>query len=860
MPKNEEGERNQEEEQKLRESNDRKERAWEERPGERDRQLGNVAKESDHWNLRLDELRKEREAEEQRRREKASKRDLVSQQVGGIKQVDFWQFTGMRQVGSGSFKLVYKARWLQSQRESQVVAILRIRGSGSFGNNEEFEKELQIFQQLGRHPNLLRLLAVTIDPASGDSCLVTEFAPKGSLDIMLSEFAEKQEAVSLLVQLQVAKQICDGMVQLSLHDVVHRDLATRNVLVFSLDVRDHLGVCVKIADYGLSIVASRRQGEGQGASVSTAGTAARPVRWMAPESIRRRQYSEKSDVWAFGVTMWEVWTYGKIPYWAFTDDSLVGPKVLEGDRLSKPETCPWGCYRIMQECWKASKHARPNFIDLQKSLQGQYYDALLSLSIRRQDEGKVIGNPRPQDVLENYFDVSLNPESAGENKTRHDLALALANWMPEAESTRQFNPNDVKAFLDQIDKGPRDVVKIIGFSEFPFTNGRRLKEANWTIEREYWLKLDRIDRRVAGEDGYVILHVHYAGKWTAARDRRDTSMITQLNIRHTTRKVELAYHRKCVDLNKWKERHGSEVLPNLPAEGWRWRENPGICRSMHGLLMEAERCTTWVRSLVIPKALSLATPAGAKKALIISNKKYQHTQIKDLPNAIMDGSKLESALMELGWDVEFEVNLGLEDMVKAVKGFRDSVREDRDAALFAFIGHAVEVNGKLFLIPKGFLADSLTDEDMEEDLQSYALPFSKVQSFLRTARKGRNPTVFVLDCCRSNGLSASVSRSFDVGTDKLSAPGIDVVNSCVVYSTQAGQVAFDGEPGRGGPFMSVFAANILAEDKSLNDVMEETRKSVINKTNMVQMAPFLTMLTEAFFFNPGCRVDVKNFA
>ncbi|EKX53241.1 hypothetical protein GUITHDRAFT_64450, partial [Guillardia theta CCMP2712] len=295
----------------------------------------------------------------------------------------------LQQIGSGSFKLVYRARWQQPHGSSADVAIQRIQGSGPTGRREEFEQEVKIFQQLGRHPNLLRLLATSIEPSSGDYCLVTEFASKGSLDGILSNYAEKEETMSLLVQLQVARQICDGMVQLSLHEVVHRDLAARNVLVFSLDPEDHLAVSVKIADYALSIMASRGYGESRAGSVSTAGSTARPVRWMAPESIERRQYSEKSDVWAFGVTMWEVWTYGKIPYWAFTDDSLVGPKVLEGDRLSKPETCPWGCYRIMQECWKASKHARPNFIDLQKSLQGQYYDALLSLSIRRQDEGKV---------------------------------------------------------------------------------------------------------------------------------------------------------------------------------------------------------------------------------------------------------------------------------------------------------------------------------------------------------------------------------------------------------------------------------------------------------------------------------------
>eukprot|EP00960_Hanusia_phi_P010381 304010-Hanusia_phi.AAC.1 len=94
----------------------------------------------------------------------------------------------------------------------------------------------------------------------------------------------------------------------------------------------------------------------------------------------------------------------------------------------------------------------------------------------------------------------------------------------------------------------------------------------------------------------------------------------------------------------------------MPTGGWNWQRDPGVCRPMHALLMQAERCSKWVRSLVIPKNVCAAAKlsTSSRKALIISNKKYGNDQIKDLPNAIMDGSRLESALTELGWDIEFE--------------------------------------------------------------------------------------------------------------------------------------------------------------------------------------------------------------
>eukprot|EP00960_Hanusia_phi_P057492 763583-Hanusia_phi.AAC.3 len=379
------------------EQTQRDEQEWKDRE-ERER------REREDWELkerkeqqqreREESQRKEKEQQETTSREQQEQKTTVHQaalklQLGDIQSVDFQHFSNLQQIGSGSFKLVYKARWKQGHRSDSDVAILLIRGSASTGRKGEFEQEVRIFQHLGIHPNLLRLLAVTTEPDSGDHCLVTEFAPKGSLDGILSILADGELTISLLVQLQVARQICDGMVQLSLHDVVHRDLSARNVLVFSLHANDHLGVSVKIADYGLSVLASRGYGESRGSGVSTAGATARPVRWMAPESIRRRQYSEQSDVWAFGVTLWEVWTYAELPYGAITDDMLVGSKVLEGARLSTPPSCPAGVYGIMQKCWKEKKMERPTFSELQKLLQEQYDEAVEERARARAQEGQV---------------------------------------------------------------------------------------------------------------------------------------------------------------------------------------------------------------------------------------------------------------------------------------------------------------------------------------------------------------------------------------------------------------------------------------------------------------------------------------
>mmetsp|Transcript_31539 Transcript_31539/g.74965 ORF Transcript_31539/g.74965 Transcript_31539/m.74965 type:complete len:190 (-) Transcript_31539:415-984(-) len=148
------------------------------------------------------------------------------------------------------------------------------------------------------------------------------------------------------------------MEEIARRGLIHRDLALRNVLVFAFSPVDPHSVRVKVADYGLT---QDRRGFHMGNN-------AFPFRWMPPESIRRRLWSEKSDVWAFGVLMWELWSAGKIP-WPHTPDSTIAKIVTNGERLSKPTGCPNKVYELVKRCWAHQADERPVFCDLRTELE-----------------------------------------------------------------------------------------------------------------------------------------------------------------------------------------------------------------------------------------------------------------------------------------------------------------------------------------------------------------------------------------------------------------------------------------------------------------------------------------------------------
>jgi hypothetical protein len=270
-------------------------------------------------------------------------------------------------LAAGSFKSVYKARW---EKKGRNVALLVLRNSNQAALSD-MENEIRMFGALGKHKHLAELLATCTQAQSEDKCMVMEFAPLGSLDQVLSKADEEGIDIGNLVKMTVGMQVAEAMTHLHLHNVLHRDLAIRNTLAFRFDPQNWKLVLVKVTDYGLSLLVNK--GFTGGASVveiqTISSNAAGPTRWMAPESIMRRMYSKKSDVWSFGVLLYEVWTLGMIPYHLIADDKEVARLVTQGERLSRPDNCPQKLYAIMQDCWKISTKDRPSMPQLQTALQ-----------------------------------------------------------------------------------------------------------------------------------------------------------------------------------------------------------------------------------------------------------------------------------------------------------------------------------------------------------------------------------------------------------------------------------------------------------------------------------------------------------
>lgn len=155
------------------------------------------------------------------------------------------------------------------------------------------------------------------------------------------------------------QQICSGMEALAAAGLIHRDLALRNVLVFGYDARDVSLTSVKVSDFGLTVNAYT-------ATAKYVQGGPKPIRYMAPEALEKGRYSEKSDVWSFGVAGWELLTRGSIPYFAINDDDAVIAHVVGGGLLpipsaDKPVAMLWETLKV---CFVKKPTERPTFAQL----------------------------------------------------------------------------------------------------------------------------------------------------------------------------------------------------------------------------------------------------------------------------------------------------------------------------------------------------------------------------------------------------------------------------------------------------------------------------------------------------------------
>ncbi|XP_068032798.1 angiopoietin-1 receptor isoform X3 [Anomalospiza imberbis] len=269
-------------------------------------------------------------------------------------------------IGEGNFGQVLKAR-IKKDGLRMDAAIKRMKEYASKDDHRDFAGELEVLCKLGHHPNIINLLGAC--EHRGYLYLAIEYAPHGNLLDFLRKsrvletdpaFAIANSTASTLSSQQLlhfAADVARGMDYLSQKQFIHRDLAARNILVGENYV-------AKIADFGLS----------RGQEVYVKKTMGRlPVRWMAIESLNYSVYTTNSDVWSYGVLLWEIVSLGGTPYCGMTCAELY-EKLPQGYRLEKPLNCDDEVYDLMRQCWKEKPYERPSFAQILVSLNRMLED------------------------------------------------------------------------------------------------------------------------------------------------------------------------------------------------------------------------------------------------------------------------------------------------------------------------------------------------------------------------------------------------------------------------------------------------------------------------------------------------------
>ncbi|XP_071751066.1 neurotrophic tyrosine kinase, receptor, type 2b isoform X3 [Centroberyx gerrardi] len=269
-----------------------------------------------------------------------------------------------RELGEGAFGKVFLAECynLTPDQEKLLVAVKTLKEASESGR-ADFYREAELLTNL-QHEHIVTFYGVCVE--SDPLIMVFEYMKHGDLNKFLR--AHGPDAVlmadgqhSILVELtqsqmlHIAQQIAAGMVYLASQHFVHRDLATRNCLVGE-------NLLVKIGDFGMSRDVYSTD------YYRVGGHTMLPIRWMPPESIMYRRFTTESDVWSLGVVLWEIFTYGKQPWYQLSNNEVI-ECITQGRVLQRPRTCPKEVYDLMLGCWQREPYMRLNIKEIHGLLQ-----------------------------------------------------------------------------------------------------------------------------------------------------------------------------------------------------------------------------------------------------------------------------------------------------------------------------------------------------------------------------------------------------------------------------------------------------------------------------------------------------------
>ncbi|XP_055286162.1 tyrosine-protein kinase Fer isoform X1 [Moschus berezovskii] len=246
-------------------------------------------------------------------------------------------------LGKGNFGEVFKG----ILKDKTAVAVKTCKEDLPQELKIKFLQEAKILKQYD-HPNIVKLIGVCTQRQP--IYIIMELVPGGDF---LTFLRKRKDDIKLKQLVKFSLDVASGMSYLESKNCIHRDLAARNCLVGENNV-------LKISDFGMS-----RQEDG--GVYSSSGLKQIPIKWTAPEALNYGRYSSESDVWSFGILLWETFSLGVCPYPGMTNQQA-REQVERGYRMSAPQHCPEDIFKIMMKCWDYKPENRPKFSELQKEL------------------------------------------------------------------------------------------------------------------------------------------------------------------------------------------------------------------------------------------------------------------------------------------------------------------------------------------------------------------------------------------------------------------------------------------------------------------------------------------------------------